>query len=300
MTPEVLQHLGYVLPLSTVFWLFTVLPKQSALSLQGPRTVAPTLGKLLKIARRISDRDFTKIPYECRTVLNETIEQNETDQSYEFQHSRIAIFPLSNHHFAQCWEGHSRKEIREEVLNPFPIELLSQALYPFLKYVLANPEEQNWMQDNWPLGPIDIPDIMAGLTPERPFIIPHLWIDPRFENDDRVDQVLNNFYNGTIELEKVKTEDPRNNEENKDTDMTEEPIDTKDAADTDENDGSLELFSFTGASSGLYEFRANSVYCIPVYPEGSKYFDEFGDFVSDIWFPKLSGKLNFRFTLTRE
>ena len=50
------------------------------------------------------------------------------------------------------------KEIREEVLNPFPIEVLSQALYPFLKYSVAEPEEQSWMQKNWPLGPIDIPE----------------------------------------------------------------------------------------------------------------------------------------------
>lgn len=268
LTPEVLQHLGYVLPLSTVFWLFTVLPRQSALSLKGPRTVAPTMGKILKIARRISERDFTKIPYECRTVLNETIQKKETDQSYEFQHSRIAIFPLSNHHFAQCWEGYSRKEIREEVLNPFPIELLSQALYPFLKYVVADPEEQNWMQDNWPLGPIDIPDIMAGLTPERPFVIPHLWIDPRFEDDGEVDIVLKNLYNGIIKLDKMKNEDE----------------------DVEEQ---LGLFSFTGSSSGLYEFRATSMYCIPVFPQGSKYFDEFGDLISDIWFPKLSSMLNF-------
>ncbi|WP_455392307.1 hypothetical protein [[Eubacterium] cellulosolvens] len=268
LTPEVLQHLGYILPLSTVFWLFTVLPKRSALALQGPRTVAPTMGNLLKVCRRISHRDFTRIPYECRTVLHEAIEQKATDQSYEFQHSRIAIFPLSNHHFTQCWKDYKRKEIREEVLNPFPIELLSQALYPFLKYVVANQVEQAWMQDNWPLGPIDIPDIMAGLTPERPFVIPHLWIDPDVEEDSRVDEVLKKLHDGVIELEKVGNEDA-------------------------EDEDKLGLFTFTGSSSALYEFRATSIYCIPVYPDESEYFDEFGDWVSDVWFPKLSGMLNF-------
>ncbi len=268
LTPEVLQHLGYVLPASTVFWLFTVLPRRSALALQGPRTVAPTMGKLLKIARRISERDFTRIPHDCRLVLNKTIKREDTDHSYEFQHSRIAIFPLSNHHFAQCWKDFARKEIREEVLNPFPIELLSQALYPFLKYVVASPKEQSWMQDNWPLGPIDIPDIMAGLSPERPFVVPHLWIDPNIEDVGQVDTVLKEMRDGVIQLEKLE-EDKNSDEEN------------------------LELFTFRGSSSALYEFRATSIYCIPVYPEGSKYFDEFSDFVSDEWFPKLSGMLNF-------
>ncbi|MCK5561058.1 MAG: hypothetical protein KAJ51_10710 [Thermoplasmata archaeon] len=268
LTPEILQHLGYVLPASTVFWLFTVLPRRTALALQGPRTVAPTMGKLLKTARRISDRDFTRIPHDCRHVLDSTLERQDADQSYEFQHSRIAIFPLSNHHFAQCWKDFKRKEIREEVLNPFPIELLSQALYPFLKYVVANPVEQSWMQDNWPLGPIDIPDIMAGLSPERPFVVPHLWIDPPIELMDQVDSVLKELHDGVIQLEKVE-----------------------DAEDTDEE--KLEVFTFRGSSAALYEFRATSIYCVPVYPEGSDYFDEFSDFVSDVWFPKLSGMLNF-------
>ena len=102
LTPEVLQHLGYCLPMSTIFWVFTVLPKRTALSLQGPRTVAPTMGKLLKVARRVTRRDFTNIPFRCREVINSAIEVRKLDQSYEFQHSRIAIFPLSNHHFAQC------------------------------------------------------------------------------------------------------------------------------------------------------------------------------------------------------
>ena len=268
LTPEVLQHLGYILPLSTVFWLFTVLPRRTALALQGPRTVAPTMGKLLKVCRRISNRDFTKIPYECRTVLNETIKQKATDQSYHFQHSRIAIFPLSNHHFAQCWKDYKRKEIREGVLNPFPIELLSQALYPFLKYVVANPKEQAWMQDNWPLGPIDIPDIMAGLTPERPFVIPHLWIDPEVEEDGKADEVLKKLREGIIELDKVEKKKIGDEEK-------------------------LGLFTFTGSSSAIYEFRATSIYCIPVYPDESEYFEEFSDWVSDVWFPKLSGMLNF-------
>ncbi|MGA1872518.1 MAG: hypothetical protein ACMUHY_02505, partial [Thermoplasmatota archaeon] len=41
LTPEILQHLGYSLPMSTIFWVFTVLPQRTALALQGPRTVAP-------------------------------------------------------------------------------------------------------------------------------------------------------------------------------------------------------------------------------------------------------------------
>jgi len=282
LTPEVLQHLGYVLPLSTIFWVFTVLPKRSALALKGPRTVAPAMGKLLKVARRISDSDFTQIPYECRTVLNNTIQKQVTDQSYEFQHSRIAFFPLSNHHFAQCWKGFSRREIREEVLNPFPIELLSQALYPFLKYVVATTEEQRWMQENWPLGPIDIPDIMAGLTPERPFVVPHLWVDPTVEEEGEVDTVLKDLLDGVIKLEKVEGENNKQNDviENK----TNENIEVEEQ---------LDLFSFTGTSTGMFEYRATSLYCVPVYPNGSEYFEEFGDFVSDVWFPKLSGKLNF-------
>ena len=268
LTPEILQHLGYVTPASTVFWLFTVLPRRTALALKGPRTVAPTMGKLLKVCRRISNRDFTKIPYECRNVLHKIVPIKSSDQSYHFQHSRIAVFPLSNHHFAQCWKDYKRKEIREEVLNPFPIELLSQALYPFLKYVVAKPKQQNWMQDNWPLGPIDIPDIMAGLTPERPFVVPHLWLDPPIEDEDEVDKVLQELYDGVIQLDREKD---NNNE----------------------NEEKLGLFTFRGSSSAIYEFRATSIYCIPVYPDGSKYFDEFSDWVSDDWFPKLSGRLNY-------
>lgn len=264
LTPEVLNHLGFALPASTIFWVFTVFPKRSALSLQGPRTVAPTLGKLLKISRKISERDFTQIPYSCRNIIKDTLEVEDTDQSYEFQHSRIALFPLSNHHFAQCWEGHSRKTIREEVLNPFPIELLSQALYPFLKYTVAEPEAQAWMQENWPLGPIDIPDIMAGLTPERPFVVPHLWIDPHMGDEEEWKGVLDDLQKGCIRLDFKEEEDE-----------------------------TLGVFTMTGSSSAIYEFRATSIYCIPVYPDGSDYFEEFGDFVSDEWFPLLSGRLNF-------
>jgi hypothetical protein len=276
LTPEILLHLGHVTPASTVFWLFTVLPRRTALALKGPRTVAPTMGKLLKVCRRISNRDFTKIPYECRNVLNKIVPSKGSDQSYHFQHSRIAIFPLSNHHFAQCWKDFKRKEIREEVLNPFPIELLSQALYPFLKYVVATPKQQSWMQDNWPLGPIDIPDIMAGLTPERPFVVPHLWLDPPTEDEDEVDNVLQELYDGVIKLDKAESEQNKNENDN-----------------DKENEEKLGLFTFRGSSSAIYEFRATSIYCIPVYPDGSKYFDEFSDWVSDEWFPKLSGRLNF-------
>jgi hypothetical protein len=265
LTPEVLQHLGFVLPLSTIFWVFTVLPRRNPLSLKGPRTVAPTIGKMLKIARSISERDFTQIPYSCRCILEGTIDIEADDQSYEFQHSRIALFPLSNDHFEQCWEGHSRREIREEVLNPFPIELLSQALYPFLKYTVAEPEEQRWMQENWPLGPIDIPDIMAGLTPERPFVVPHLCIDPPVGDKEGIKAILEDLQTGVIRLTKLKQ---------------------------DEED-EFERFEFNGASCAIYEFRCTSIYCVPVYPDGSEYFEEFGDFVSDQWFPRLSGRLNF-------
>jgi len=266
LTPEILQHLGYSLPMSTIFWVFTVLPQRTALALQGPRTVAPVMGKLLKTARRISNRDFTNIPYQCREIINRNIIRKEMDQSYEFQHSRIAIFPVSNHHFAQCWTGRSKKTIREEVLNPFPIELLSQALYPFLKYTVADLEEQTWMQENWPLGPIDIPDIMAGLTPERPFVLPHLWIDPKVFQPEKTDEVLNNLKEGVIELNQL---------------------------DVLLDDGIPDLYTFTGSPAALYEFRATSVYCVPVYPKGSEYFDDFSDFVADDWFPKLSSQMHF-------
>jgi len=281
LTPEVLQHLGYYLPMSTMFWVFTVLPQRNALALKGPRTVAPVMGRLLKIARQISVRDFTNIPYQCREIIDKSITRKPTDQSYEFQHSRIAIFPVSNQHFAQCWKGRvppgaapapgsgaagDLKEIREEVLNPFPIELLSQALYPFLKYAMADPDEQAWMQENWPLGPIDIPDIMAGCTPERPFVIPHLWIDPTVEDDCATDAVLDELVEGVIDLQQI---------------------------DVIGDDGIPDLFTFRGSSAPLFEHRTTSVYCIPVYPDGSRYFDTISDFVGDVWFPKLSARLKY-------
>ncbi|MGA1847943.1 MAG: hypothetical protein ACMUHB_01260 [Thermoplasmatota archaeon] len=266
LTPEILQHLGYSLPMSTIYWVFTVLPQRSALSLQGPRTVAPVMGKLLKTARRISNRDYTNIPYQCREIINNHIVRTETDQSYEFQHSRIAIFPVSNEHFAQCWKGTSKRTIREEVLNPFPIELLSQALYPFLKYTVADQDEQTWMQQNWPLGPIDIPDIMAGLTPDRPFVIPHLWVDPKVYDEEDTDRVVKGLIDGVIDLQQI---------------------------DVIGDDGIPDMYTFTGSSAPIFESRATSMYCIPVYPEGSEYFDDFSDFVADEWFPKLTGRLNF-------
>ncbi len=269
LTPEVLRHLGYAVPASTIFWVFTVLPRRTSLSLQGPRTVAPVLGKILRVSRKISERDYTQIPYTCRTIIDNAIDKRSEDQSYEFQHSRIALFPLSNHHFAQCWEGMSRKEVREEVLNPFPIELLSQALYPFLKYTVADESQQMWMQENWPLGPIDIPDIMAGLTPERPFVVPHLYVDPEIYNEGSVNLVMNELIEGRIRLEEM--EQPEGETENE----------------------LMGLFKFTGSCANLYEFRATSVYCVPVYPDGSEYFDEFSDFVSDDWFPRLAGNLKY-------
>jgi hypothetical protein len=270
LTPEVLHHLAYTLPLSTIFWVFTVFPKRNALSLQGPRTVAPVMGKLLKVARRISQRDFTNIPYNCREVISRHIKLKSSDQSYEFQHSRVAFFPLSNHHFSQTFGMFGSKEIREEVLNPFPIEVLSQALYPFLKYTVTTLEEQQWMQEMWPLGPIDIPDIMAGVTPERPFVIPHLYIDPNVHDEDELCKVIENLKEGRILLEGEGVES-ENGERIKD----------------------LGKLSFTGTPAKLYEFRATSLYCIPIYPEGSSVFEEFGDFVSDTFFPALSGNLKF-------
>ena len=231
LTPEILQHLAYSLPMSTIFWVFTVFPQRSALALKGPRTVAPVMGRLLKITRRISARDYTNIPYQNREIINGHIERQETDESYEFRHSRIAIFPLSNQHFAQCWKDRSKKETREEVLNPFPIELLSQALYPYLKYAVADIQQQSWMQENWPLGPIDIPDIMAGLTPERPFVIPHLWIDPKVGDEADTDRILDNLLNGVIDLEQL---------------------------DVIGDDGIPDLFSFTGTSAPLFEDRVTS------------------------------------------
>jgi hypothetical protein len=266
LTPELLQHLAYCMPLSTIFWVFTVFPQRTALSLKGPRTVAAVMGRLLKVTRRISESDYTNIPYKNREIINQFIKRREKDQSYEFQHSRIAIFPLSNQHFAQCWIDRSKKEIREEVLNPFPIELLSQALYPYLKYVVADQDQQRWMQKNWPLGPIDIPDIMAGLTPERPFVIPHLWIDPKIKSKERMTKILDDLTNGVIELEQI---------------------------DVIGDDGIPDLFTFNGCSAPLFESRVTSLYVIPVYPEGSEYFDEISDFVGDEWFPELSGRLNF-------
>jgi len=260
----VLQHLAYTLPLSTIFWVFTVFPKRNPLALQGPRTVAPVIGKLLKMARRISQRDFTNIPYNCRSVITKHIKLRSSDQSYEFQHSRVAFFPLSNHHFAQVMAEYGTKEAREEILNPFPIEVLSQALYPFLKYTVTTPEEQAWMQEMWPLGPIDIPDIMAGVTPDRPFVIPHLYIDPDIHDTGELEKVIQNIKEGHIIL-------AGNN-----PDITE-----------------IGKLSFTGCPAQLYEFRATSVYCIPIYPEGSPVFEEFGDYVSDCFFPALSGHLKF-------
>jgi len=262
LTPEILLHIAYSSPMSTIFWVFTVLPQRTALSLKGPRTVAPVMGRLLKIARRISKADFTNIPYTNREIIDSHVPRQEKDQSYEFQHSRVAIFPVSNEHFAQCWkEEFSKKEIREEVLNPVPIEVLSQALYPYLKYAVADTDQQKWMQKNWPLGPIDIPDIMAGLTPVRPFVIPHLWLDPKIDDQADMDRVLNDLETGNIDLKQI---------------------------DVLLDDGIPDLFTFSGTSARLYESRVTSLYCIPVYPEGSKYFDEISDFVADRWFPQVS------------
>jgi hypothetical protein len=266
LTPEVLLQLAYCLPMSTVFWVFSVMPTQSDLSLNGPRTVAPNIGKMLKMIRYISSEDYSHIPFDCREAIRSVAPMRRTDKSYEFKHSRIAIFPMSNEHFAQCHTGHSRKEIREEVLNPFPIEVLSQALYPFLKYVVCNQEEQEWMQEHWPMGPIDLPDIMAGVSPARPLVLPHLWVDPEGWEDERLDNVIEDLKEGRIKLEKTEG----NVEE-----------------------GIPDVFTFTGAPTSLFEFRANSLYCIPISPQGSPYFDEFGDLVSDHWFPKLSHRLNF-------
>ena len=288
LTPELLHQLAYVLPMSTVFWVFTVLPQQSALSLQGPRTVGPNLGKMLDVIRRVCDRKYDRIPFQCREAIRAVVPAAKKDRSDDFKFSRIAMFPMSNHHFAKCWtsgvgdagsktagevEGtkgatkrRGRVQIREEVLNPFPIEVLSQALYPFLKYKIASEEEQQWMQHFWPMGPIDIPDIMAGVTPERPIIIPHLFIDPDLQDEPRTRAVIESLRAGEISLER-----------------TEGNVES----------GLPESFTFIGTPTELGEFRASALYCIPIYPEGSPYFDGFGDQVSDVWFPMLSGALNY-------
>ncbi len=54
------------------------------------------------------------------------------------------------------------------------------------------------MQENWPLGPIDIPDIMAGLTPERPFVVPLLSVDPPVWNEEEVDKIIDDAEKGRI------------------------------------------------------------------------------------------------------
>jgi hypothetical protein len=59
------------------------------------------------------------------------------------------------------------------------------------------------------------------------------------------------------------------------------------------DDGIPDLFTFNGSSAPLYEDRVTSLYCIPVYPEGSEYFDQISDFVGDVWFPHISSKLQF-------
>jgi len=88
------------------------------------------------------------------------------------------------------------------------------------------------------------------------------------EEDGKADEVLKKLREGIIELDKVEKKKIGDEEK-------------------------LGLFTFTGSSSAIYEFRATSIYCIPVYPDESEYFEEFSDWVSDVWFPKLSGMLNF-------
>jgi len=266
LTPEIIHQLAYVLPMSTVFWVFSVMPTQTPISMQGPRAVALNVGRLLITLRKVCDRDFDQIPFECREAIRGLVPVRQQDQSYEFQHSRVAVFPMSNQHFAQCLEGQKTIEIREEILNPFPVEMISQALYPFLKYVESTTDEQQWMQKQWPMGPIDIPDIMAGISPDRPFVMPHLWIDPEPGDKAIVDRQIEDLKNGKITLVRIEGT-------------------TK--------VGLPDLFTFNGAPCALYEFRASSVYCIPVYPDGSKYFDDFGNMISDIWFPKISEKMKF-------
>ncbi len=276
LTPELLHQLAYVLPMSTVFWVFTVMPQQSALSLKGPRTVGPNLGKMLDVIRRVCDRKYDRIPFQCREAIRAVVPVAKKERSDEFKFSRIAMFPMSNHHFAKCWKdrqekgqgrrGRGRVEIREEVLNPFPIEVLSQALYPFLKYKIASLEEQQWMQHYWPMGPIDIPDIMAGVSFDRPIIIPHLLIDPDLDDKEATKKVIADLKEGDIHLERIEG---------------------------DVESGLPDTFTFIGTPTELSGFRASSLYCVPIYPEGSPYFDYFGDQVSDQWFPRLSGSLNF-------
>lgn len=255
-----------MLPSSTVFWVFSVMPTQTPISMQGPRAIALNVGRMLLTVRKISDRDFDQIPFECREAIRALVPVRQEDQSYEFQHSRVAVFPMSNQHFAQCIEGHKSIEIREEILNPFPVEMISQALYPFLKYVESTTEEQQWMQKQWPMGPIDIPDIMAGVLPDRPVVMPYLWIDPEPGDRGIVEQQISDLRDGKINLIRIEG--------------------TTKA-------GLPDLFTFNGAACALHEFRATSVYCIPIYPNGSKYFDQIGDMISDVYFPLLSANMKF-------
>lgn len=267
LTPELLMQLSFVLPSSTVFWVFTVMPQQTSVTLRGPRTVGPNLGKMLDVIQRVFDNKFDRIPFECREAIRRIVPIAKKERSDEFQFSRIAMFPMSNEHFSKCWrDGGKRLEMREEVLNPFPIEVLSQALYPYLKYKIATMEEQVWMQHHWPMGPIDITDIMAGVNAERPIIIPHLYLDPQLTNEEATDGVLKDMEEGNIHL--MRTEG-------------------------DAESGLPDSFTFRGTPTELLDFRASAIYCIPVYPKGSAYFDTFAEEVSNIWFPKLSGALNF-------
>ena len=265
LTPELVLQLGYALPSSTVFWVFSVLPIQSELALSGPRTVGCALGRLLQVARNLSDERFDEIPFVCREAIDKLQGHRSTDGGYDFEHSRVALFPLSNNHFAQCWADRKEVEIRKELLNPFPLEILGATLHPYLRYHYSDPEEQAWMQENWPLGPVDIPDIMAGISKDRPFVVPHVWFDPADWSDAAIAATVTAAAEGRIAYVK------------EDFDAT----------------GRFRPFDFTGAATGFEEFGASRVYCLPVYPKGSPLFEEMDDLVSNRWFPQLASRLKY-------
>jgi len=265
LTPELLLQLGYALPESTVFWVFSVLPIQSELALSGPRTVGCALGRLLQVARNVSDERFDEIPFVCREAIDRLQGHRPTDGGYNFEHSRVALFPLSNDHFAQCWEDRKEVEIRHELLNPFPLEILGVTLHPYLRYHYSDPKEQAWMQDNWPLGPVDIPDIMAGISKERPFVVPHVWFDPSDWSEEAMTRVVAAAAEGKISYVK------------EDFDAT----------------GRFRPFDFTGAGTAFEAFGATRVYCLPTYPQGSPVFDDIQSLVSNRWFPLMASKMKY-------
>jgi hypothetical protein len=123
---------------------------------------------------------------------------------------------------------------------------------------------------------------MAGVSPQRPVVLPHLVIDPEIDDKEYLAQVIKELKDGKIRLERTEREAPA-------ADPTTTPGADQAVVEKDISDS----FSFTGTPASLHQFRTTSMYCIPVYPEGSRYFEDFGDYVSDYWFPMLSSELFF-------